>query len=178
MSPLQPQPGPARPGQTRHSPVPGPPCGGATRATRAARTVPRSHHPTPTRVGYLPRSPWHEHPPHSPPSPPPLPPPPLLLPVPAPRPTAPRASPRARGAGQGPGQSGGLCKQGAERCKQGAARYKQGLLQVVMEGLRRWAGDTDSESILFKRIRVSHQDEAELAEYIRIHIHTLKAEQA
>ncbi len=25
-----------------------------------------------------------------------------------------------------------------------------------MEGLRRWAGDTDSESILFKRIRVSH----------------------
>ena len=49
----------------------------------------------------------------------------------------------------------------------------------VMEGSRRWAGDTDSESILFKRIRVSHWDEAELAEYIStmIRMQPLKAEQ-
>ena len=47
----------------------------------------------------------------------------------------------------------------------------------VMEGLSSWAGDTASGSVLLRRIRVSHYDEAELAVYIRIHIHTLKAEQ-
>jgi hypothetical protein len=49
--------------------------------------------------------------------------------------------------------------EGSERVKTATLSFK--LNQVlsdssVMEGLRRRAGDTDSESTLFKRIRVSH----------------------